>query len=157
MTAVFIHGLESSSKGIKASWFRHHFPSMLIPDFVGTLEERMTDLREMLILQENLVLIGSSFGGLMATVYALENEKRPARVILLAPALNFSEFAAYRGQSTTVPARLYIGRRDTVCPPGDVLPIALETFSNLTVHEADDDHLLRTTFPAIKWHELLAG
>lgn len=156
MTAVFIHGLESSSKGTKAAWFRHHFPGMLIPDFTGALRGRMADLNDLLVQKDNLTLIGSSFGGLMATVYALGNTKRLNRVILLAPALNFSEFSVYRGRRTTVPARLYIGRRDTVCPPEEVIPIALETFRNLTVHESDDDHLLRRTFPAIRWHELLA-
>jgi pimeloyl-ACP methyl ester carboxylesterase len=156
MTTVFLHGLESSSKGTKATWFRQRFPAMLIPDFSGPLAERMADLNNLLALHDSLVLVGSSFGGLMATVYTLENEKRTARVILLAPALNFSEFTPYLGRSTGVSARLYIGRRDTVCPPDAVLPLALETFSNLSIHEADDDHLLHSTFSAIRWHELLA-
>jgi len=157
MELVFLHGLESSSQGTKARWFRHHFPAMLIPDFVGTLEERMTDLNRQLAGRDNLILIGSSFGGLMATIYALENESRLRKIFLLAPALNFDEFAAYLGRTSRVPAYLYLGRKDTVCPPETVLPLALATLTNLTVHESDDDHLLRTTFPAIDWHGLLAG
>lgn len=156
-TRVFLHGLGSSSRGIKAGWFRKHFPDMLIPGFVGGLDERMDDLRKLLAGSEDLILIGSSFGGLMATIYALENERRLDRVILLAPALNAPDFAGYRGRKTTVPARLYIGRMDTVCPSETVIPLALETFANLTVHEEDDDHLLRATFTGIDWHGLLAA
>jgi predicted esterase len=128
---------------------------MLIPDFVGPLEERLSDLENAVAGEKNLTLIGSSYGGLMAAIHALENEARVAGVFLLAPALNFPEFEPYRGRKTGIPARLYIGRRDEVCPPGKVIPIAVEIFSNLTVHESEDDHLLRTTFPAISWHDLL--
>ena len=156
MTTIFLHGLESSSRGTKAEWFRQHFPDMVIPDFVGTLTERMTDLNDLLAGKDNLVLIGSSFGGLMATIFALENSERTNRVILLAPALNYPEFEKYRGRSTRVPARLYTGRLDTLCPPEKIIPLATEIFSNLTIHEADDDHLLRKTFPSIRWHELLS-
>jgi hypothetical protein len=35
MTTVFLHGLESSSKGVKAGWFRQNFPTMLIPYFTA--------------------------------------------------------------------------------------------------------------------------
>jgi hypothetical protein len=38
---VFIHGLESSSQGNKARYFRERYPDMLIEDFQGTLSERM--------------------------------------------------------------------------------------------------------------------
>lgn len=35
MTAVFLHGLDRSSKGVKARWFRQNFPTMLIPYFTA--------------------------------------------------------------------------------------------------------------------------
>ena len=66
MTIVFIHGLDSSSRGSKALWFKEHFPVMLVPDFTGSLEERMDTLIHKVAGSENLVLVGSSFGGLMA-------------------------------------------------------------------------------------------
>jgi len=153
---VFLHGLGSSSRGTKATWFRNHFPDMLIPDLVGGLDERLRDVRRLLAGREDLIMVGSSFGGLVATVYALENEHQLAKVILLAPALNHPDFAGYRGRKTTVPASLFIGRMDGTCPPETVVPAALETFTNLMVHESDDDHLLRATFPEIDWHGLLA-
>lgn len=157
MKRIFLHGLESSSQGTKARWFRHHFPDMLIPDFVGTLDERMAELDKTIPPEEeDLVLVGSSFGGLMAAIYALEQEDRVHKVVLLAPALNFEEFTLYKGRNTSASAYLYSGRRDEVCPPEVIVPLAFETFTNLTVHESDDDHLLTATFPTIDWHTLLA-
>ena len=93
MKAVFLHGLDSSSKGTKARWFKERFPGMLIPDFSGPLEDRMRTLSEVLAGQKGLVIVGSSFGGLMAAVFVLYNESRVKRLILLRlfmfmPALN---------------------------------------------------------------------
>ena len=76
MTRVFIHGLESSSQGVKGVFFRERYPDMIIEDFSGPLEERMEKLNRLLSGREDLILVGSSFGGLMAAIYACENEKR---------------------------------------------------------------------------------
>ncbi len=155
MTTVFLHGLDSSSRGKKGRWFREHFPEMVIPDFTGSLDERMAELRRNLSGKDGLVLIGSSFGGLMATIYAMENEEQVNEVFLLAPALNFHEFTGTVDRKLIVPASLYIGRGDIVCPPDIVIPKARQIFTDLSVHLADDDHLLRETFPAIDWKALL--
>ena len=80
MTIIFIHGLDSSSKATTAPWFKEHFPAIVIPDFTGSLDNRMGMLSKILSGMEKVVLIGSSFGGLMATIYALENESRVKKV-----------------------------------------------------------------------------
>jgi len=41
---IFLHGLESSSRGAKAAFLRDLYPDMLIPDFKGSLAERMASL-----------------------------------------------------------------------------------------------------------------
>lgn len=152
---IFIHGLESSSRGTKARWFKEHYPEMIIPDFSGTLMERLASLDVVLAGCDTLTLIGSSFGGLMATIFALEHAEKVRQVILLAPALNFPDFTKYRQRVATLPALLYIGRQDTVCPPAIVVPVAKQVFGDLTVVETDDDHLLRKTFSKINWRGLL--
>jgi pimeloyl-ACP methyl ester carboxylesterase len=155
MIPVFLHGLESSSMGTKGRWFRARYPEMLIPDFSGSLAERMKDLGNLLTERSELVLVGSSFGGLMAALYTIGNPADVSRIILLAPAFNFPEFEKCRQQSTTVPAVLYTGDHDAVCPPDLVIPAAAEVFSDLTVHRVDDDHLLHHTFSRIDWSSLL--
>lgn len=155
MTPVFLHGLASSSRGTKGKWFRDHFPAMLIPGFSGTLVERMTAVREILKEEKDLLLVGSSFGGLMVTLYAMEYPDRVKKVVLLAPALNFPEFSGRNTCRISVPAFLYIGQRDETCPPDIVIPRAREIFSDLSVQVSDDDHLLHATFRKIDWSSIL--
>jgi len=152
---IFIHGLESTSTGTKGKWFNTHFPEVLVSDFPGSLDERMSKLNSLLTGHENIVLIGSSYGGLMASLYALENEGRVKKVILFAPALNFSEFDQYVDQSTSAPAILYVGSQDDICPPDRVIPVAKKVFTNLAVHLSEDDHLLKKTFRFLDWQTLL--
>ncbi len=153
-TRFFLHGLESSSRGTKGRWFGENFPDMIIPDFTGDLSARLHLLNNLCRNKTNLLLVGSSFGGLMATVFAVANEDRCSQLILLAPALNFPEFSPPENK-ITIPTRLIIGRHDTVTPPDTVLPLAEQTFLNLDVMICNDDHLLHTVFDKIDWQDML--
>lgn len=155
MTRVFIHGLESSSQGVKGVFFRERYPDMIIEDFSGPLEERMEKLNRLLEGREDLILVGSSFGGLMAAIYACEHEKRVKRLILLAPALHVPDFGRCRGRRVNIPVSLYHGRNDDVVPPAAVKAIAQEVFQNLDYHLVDDDHSLHVTFPLMDWKALI--
>jgi hypothetical protein len=75
-TRLFIHGLESSGQGTKGMFFRGKYPDMIIEDFRGLFEERMKKLNEILLNKRDLILIGSSFGGLMAAIFACNNEDK---------------------------------------------------------------------------------
>lgn len=130
---------------------------MLIPDFSGSLDDRMDELEKILHDRNDLIIVGSSFGGLMATLFAQQNENRVARMILLAPALNFPGFQWQADRKLYIPVHLYIGRHDTVCPPDIVLPLAEKVFADLRIHLSEDDHFLRSAFPRIPWQELFSG
>ena len=152
---IFIHGLESSNQGTKAVFFKRKFPDMIIPNFPGNLQERMEKLNEILSEKSGIRLVGSSFGGLMASVFAMENERRVERLILLAPALNLMEFADYQEKEISVPVWIYHGKDDEVIPLKVVERVAKKSFRNLTFHVVDDDHFLHKTFKTIDWHGLL--
>ena len=156
MTIIFIHGLDSSSQGTKATWFRRHFPAILLPDFNGSLAQRLKKLQAIAADRPDLLLIGSSFGGLVASIFGLEHPSLVKRLILLAPALNFPPFSQYAASTCQIPTHIYIGRNDTVCPPEEVLAAATRFFTRLTIHQSDDDHLLHKTFTAINWTSLLS-
>jgi alpha/beta superfamily hydrolase len=154
-TILYLHGLDSSSQGTKGRYFAEHFPHILAPDFTGTLDDRMLALETICKgLNTPLVLIGSSFGGLMACCFAMAHPERVGNLILLAPALNFPAFSPPAVPLET-PAVLIIGSNDTVTPPALVVPAARATFRNLEITLCEDDHLLRTTFPATGWSRLL--
>jgi len=151
MIRIFIHGLESDNKGTKSIFFRQHYPDMIIPHFVGELSERMKKLEEVLSGHTDIMLVGSSFGGLMASIFTMENEPRVDKLILLAPAINLMELSDYRLREISIPVLIYHGTRDDVIPMEAVEPIAEKYFHNLTFNKVDDDHFLRNAFPKIDW------
>lgn len=153
---IFIHGLESNNQGTKAVYFRKNFPGMLTPNFPGPLDERMEKLQTVLSGQSEILLVGSSFGGLMASIFAMENEPRVKRLILLAPAINLMEFSAYRDRQIQTPVHIYHGRQDEVISLEGVREVALQVFSDLSFHAVDDDHYLHKTFEKIEWDILLS-
>ncbi len=155
-TKIFIHGLESSNKGTKAVFFREKFPDMIIPYFRGDLDTRMLLLRQVLEGKSSIVIVGSSFGGLMASLFALEEPKRVEKLILLAPAINYLEPHQYEGRVISLPVWIYHGTNDEVIPIDQIRPVAAKLFSNLTFNEVEDDHFLHNTFKAIPWDEFLA-
>jgi pimeloyl-ACP methyl ester carboxylesterase len=152
---AFIHGLDSSSRGTKGSYFRTRYPGMFIEDYSGPLEERMAQLEKDLSRAENWILVGSSYGGLMAALFACGNETRVRRLILLAPALGHADLTACFRQSLKIPVILYHGRFDVVVPPEPTRRIAERLFGNLDYHLVEDDHNLHRIFPTLDWEALL--
>lgn len=153
-TAYFLHGLDSSGNGTKGRFFADNFPHIVRPDFTGSLTDRLEQLTELCTEQHDLLFIGSSFGGLMATCYAIDHPQATARLILLAPALNFAQYQP-PVEILQIPTLCIIGSRDTVTPAAVVTPLAQATFARLTIEIVDDDHLLHASFPGLDWHHLL--
>lgn len=154
-TLVFIHGLESTSQGTKGQYFRKLFPQMIIEDYTGDFETRMLKLDRILQGKDSLILVGSSYGGLMAARFALDNASRVRKLILLAPALNIEGFEDAVKRKLQIPVILYHGTKDDVVDPHLVKKIAEKTFTNLEHHFVDDDHPLTGIFPHLPWPKLL--
>ena len=152
---IFIHGLESGNQGIKAVFFREKYPDMLTPNFTGDLPERMEKLTKILSGESGIRMVGSSFGGLMASIFSMENESRVDRLILLAPAINLIWFTEYQTKEIEIPVHIYHGINDDVIPLKAVEKIAGKCFKNLTFHKVEDDHMLHNTFHTIDWDSLL--
>ncbi len=150
---IFIHGLESSGKGFKGRFFKSIFPEILTPDFTGDFAERMKKLETILKNKENLILIGSSFGGLMATKFTCENEKRVKKLILLAPALNYKKIL--NNCKINIPVFIFHGKNDEVIDIITIKNIAKNIFNNLHFYEVDDNHLLHETIKKIDWKKLI--
>jgi pimeloyl-ACP methyl ester carboxylesterase len=128
---------------------------MIIKDYQGSLAERMNVLRKRLDGQENLILVGSSYGGLMAALFACASPERVRRLVLLAPALHLAEFAPCLDRKIALPVSLYHGSFDDVVPPGPVRDIAGRVFSNLAYRLLEDDHSIHRNFPFLPWDVLL--
>ncbi len=92
---MYIHGMDSSSQGQKALLLQGIFGDrILIPNFTNNVSERLALLDE-LIGQSTTkwILIGSSLGGLTATLYAIRHPEKVAKMILIASALVLSLYS----------------------------------------------------------------
>ena len=152
---IFIHGQESSSRTYKATLLRAAFPGALVPDFSGTLAERMARLEPILAAGQAWAIVGSSMGGLMAALWACAHPARVRRLVLLAPAFHLAEFAP--DAPIDVPTAVFHGLRDSVVPLAPVRAAAERAFRHLEFHTVDDDHRLHSTATAIDWRALLGG
>ncbi|MCI0554486.1 MAG: alpha/beta hydrolase [Anaerolineae bacterium] len=169
---IYLHGSESDSNSGKARLFREWFPGMLTPDFKGTFEERMEQLYSILGNQKNWTIIGSSYGGLMGTVFTCDHPKQVRKLILLAPALLRDSASAFldpvtgkdlaysrksaRGlQPVSVPTTIIHGTEDNVVPLEPVREIAKELFTELQYIVVDDNHRLHKTVHELDWKSIL--
>ena len=153
---IFLHGLESSKQGVKAVFFTENFPHMIVPTFTGDLMTRMEKLRKILMGKSEITMVGSSFGGLMAAIFAMENRSLIRKLILLAPAIHIIKDAPVNIRSISIPVQIYHGDRDEVIPVTDVEKLAGELFQNLLFNVVPDDHSLHETFKTMDWKALLA-
>ena len=154
-TRVFIHGLESTGKGTKGVFFRERYPDMILEDFIGAFPERMEKLESILAGKTDLILVGSSYGGLMAATYAGLHEERVKKLVLLAPAIHLEEYNPCLNKQLFMPITIFHGRQDEVVPLAAVRTVAEPLFANLNFNVVEDDHSLHETFPTYDWDRLL--
>ncbi len=128
---------------------------MIIEDFMGDLGDRMDALSALLADKADLILVGSSYGGLMAAIFACEQEPRVKKLILLAPAVGLPAFEPFLGCRVSIPTAVFHGSRDELLPLESTRDICSRVFSHLTFTEVDDDHSLHRTFPTLGWDSLL--
>lgn len=153
---IFIHGLESSNQGTKAVFFRNKYPNMILPTFEGPLTARMEKLNRILFGKSEIRIVGSSFGGLMAALFAMENPAQVSRMVLLAPALHMIESATGKKEAMSMPVSIYHGTEDSVIPLSAVHQMAPKLFADLSFNVVDDDHYLHRIFKTLDWDTLLA-
>ena len=153
---IFIHGYESSGHGFKGNYFRSIFPNMITPDFTGELLERMEQLKNVLKAEKKWIFIGSSFGGLMGTLYMMENPDKVEKAILMAPALVSPLIPEnIKLKQIEIPVVIFHGKKDTVVPLDPVRKFAEEYFKKFEYYLVDDDHRLQATTKSIEWEEIL--
>ena len=153
---IYLHGLESDSNSGKARQFREWFLGMLTPDFTGSFEERMSQLRPILGDQKDWTILASSFGGLMGTVFTCKNPTQVRKLILLAPALLREPFGLYLElEPVSVPTTVIHGTWDDVVSFELAREVAQTLFTNLSYLVVDDDHRLHKTLHELDWKKIL--
>jgi pimeloyl-ACP methyl ester carboxylesterase len=100
MRIVYLHGFASSPQSSKARFFQRKFTEAGIPFLAPQLDrndfERLTITGMLQVIaatvaDEKTVLMGSSLGGFVAGLYAARYPDPVEKLVLLAPAFQFSE------------------------------------------------------------------
>jgi pimeloyl-ACP methyl ester carboxylesterase len=154
---LYIHGSSGDkSQTYKARILRGIFPGMLVPDFDGDLPERMDQLEALLGTVTGWTLVGSSLGGLMAALFAMQHPSQVRKLVLLAPALTLPGFTRSLASQISIPTIIIQGTRDDFIPLEPTRKLAEKVFTNLTYIVVDDDHRLQKTAEELDWEKLLA-
>ena len=145
---AFLHGLESGPHGSKYQTLcTLGLGEVIAPNCQGVLDvgERLRLVEAALADQPRVVLVGSSFGGLVALLYAAAHPAQVAGLMLCAPAVHLPELLALhglppKGPPPAIPVRVLHGSLDDVVPIGPVQKYSQDQGFVLIV--VDDDHRL---------------
>ncbi|MGB2925875.1 MAG: YqiA/YcfP family alpha/beta fold hydrolase [Limnothrix sp.] len=92
---IYLHGFASSPQSRKAQYFAEHIPDLIIPDLNQndfgqlTISRQIEQVKALLI--EPSYIIGSSLGGLTAALLAEKYPDKINKIVLMAPAFQFTQ------------------------------------------------------------------
>lgn len=132
----FFHGLESAPHGRKFHALAEHF-DVESPDFQGMhIDERLEKALALTEGMSDLVVVGSSYGGLLAALLYLEVPERFFGYVLAAPALMLADELSAMPEHAAV----IHGVHDEIVAIGPVRAICAE--HGVDFIEVDDEHRL---------------
>jgi len=100
LRVLYLHGFASSPRSRKATFFEERLksigfdvdiPDLAQSDFRGLTISGQIRLLDGLAGREPVILIGSSLGGYVGSLYAARYPERVSKLILLAPAFHFAD------------------------------------------------------------------
>ena len=103
---LYLHGFASSPQSRKAQYFAANIPDLIIPDLNQedfgslTISRQLAQLKP--LLTEPSYIIGSSLGGLTAAILAEQCPEQVKKIVLLAPAFQFTTNWRRRLGETTI-------------------------------------------------------
>ena len=100
-------------------------------------------------------IIGSSFGGLMATLYAFRNPEKIERLILLAPYLATPTLQIDNFSPLNIPTVIFHGKHDEIAQYEASRKLAYQLFTNLEFNTTEDHHDLNNTITTLNWSKLI--
>lgn len=150
---VFAHGLEGSPQGRKAQLLRTLGLPLQVPDLRGVALQGRYERIEALTRGGGVLLVGSSYGGLVAAMLAADFPERFLGVVLCAPALDWREPPNHCPEGLAAPAGLPVtilhGIHDRVVPIGVSRAYRDRSPPGVLLYEPDDDHGLGGSLPLL--------
>ena len=152
-TVIFSHGKESGPEGRKINMMRsvaeklgYKTISVDYRDIVD-VSSRVSLLESIVKKQgkREIILVGSSMGGYVSTVYA--NSMNINGLFLLAPALYMKDYPVQEYNPLASKIEIVHGWSDSVIPFDNSIRFAKQ--HNYTLHILDDDHRLGSSLPKL--------
>lgn len=145
MRLLFLHGLESGPHGAKYQALKKAFGTIISPDCSGISDPQQRlqiILEDIEQIEEQLLVIGSSMGGLVALLLQQAIPEQIAGMLLCAPALHRP--AAEKLTATNLPpTKIIHGRQDML------VPIEASRKFGAPLLEVADDHSLKNSLSII--------
>ena len=150
---IWAHGLWGSPNGSKVTAIRESGIEVVSPDFNDMeLKERIDILNE-LVSKEEVVLAGSSYGGLACAFVAQQQSEQIKGMLLLAPALHLPESPNDNPEKLIAPNNFPISIIHSVTD--EIVPVSASkdyierSGNNLRLIEVEDSHVLEDSFSLI--------
>ena len=150
---IWAHGLWGSPNGSKITAIRESGIEVNSPDFNNMeLDERVDILNE-LVSKEEVVLAGSSYGGLACALVAQQQPKQIKGMLLLAPALHLPEAPNNVPENLIAPENIPViiihSTTDDIVPISASKDYLERSKENVKLIEVDDNHVLENSIELI--------
>ena len=150
---VWAHGLWGSPNGSKVTAIRESGIEVISPDFNEMeLIDRVELLKETIEIG-NVVLAGSSWGGLACALTAIQIPEKVKGLLLLAPALHYPESPNDEPEKLiapdSVPVTIIHSTTDDIVPISASKNYIERSGNNVQLIEVEDNHVLENSIELI--------
>ena len=150
---VWAHGLWGSPNGSKVTAIRESGIEVISPDFNEMeLIDRVELLKETIEIG-NVVLAGSSWGGLVCALTAMQIPEKLKGLLLLAPALHYPESPNDEPEKLiapdSVPVTIIHSTTDDIVPISASKNYIERSGNNVQLIEVEDNHVLENSIELI--------
>ena len=150
---VWAHGLWGSPNGSKITAIKNSGIEVVAPDFNEMeLIDRIT-LIEKVIDEGNIVLAGSSWGGLACALVAQRKPEKIKVLLLLAPALHYPEHPNDNPEKLVAPENIPVviihSTTDDIVPISASRDYLERSKENVKLIEVEDNHVLENSIELI--------
>ena len=150
---VWAHGLWGSPNGSKVTAIRESGIEVISPDFNEMeLKDRVELLKETIEIG-NVVLAGSSWGGLACALTAMQIPEKLKGLLLLAPALHYPESPNDEPEKLiapdSVPVTIIHSTTDDIVPISASKNYIERSGNNVQLIEVEDNHVLEDSIELI--------
>ena len=150
---VWAHGLWGSPNGSKVTAIRESGIEVISPDFNEMELADRVELLEKTIEIGDVVLAGSSWGGLACALTAQKKPEKLKGLLLLAPAHNYPEPPNYNPNNLMAPENIPVtiihSKTDDIVPISASKDYIKRSGNNVNLIEVEDSHVLEKSIKLI--------